>query len=384
MKGTEYIVAVMSASPSFDRARTRYLDLYIVVVTLALAAFGILTVYSASGAGPLTPNSLAVRQGIYFILGIGLMVIFSLIDYRVFRGVAPFLYAGCIALLAAVLVIGRTINGAQRWFDLKVVTAQPSEIAKLGMIVGLAAFISSRGAKMARWYNFLLSLGIVALPALLIYKEPDLGTALVFVAIWAAMMGLSRTRLVYFAMLLVAAVPAAILLWERLPAYQKIRLDAFLDPTSPTNIRGEGYNIVQAQYSIAGGGITGNGIHGGPQSDGDFLKVRTTDFVFAHAAAMFGFLGCLALITLFMMLAWRYAKVVTTAGDSFGQLIAMGVTAHLLFQVIVNIGMNARMMPVTGVPLPFISSGGSPLWALLVGQGLMQSILMRHQKFVIG
>jgi len=374
----------MSASPTFDRARTRYLDLYIVVVTLALAAFGILTVYSASGAGPLTPNSLAVRQGVYFILGIGLMVIFSLIDYRVFRGVAPFLYTGCIALLAAVLVIGRTINGAQRWFDLKVATVQPSEIAKLGMIIGLAAFISGRDAKMARWYNFLLSLGIVALPALLIYKEPDLGTALVFVAIWAAMMGISRTRLIYFAMLAIAAVPASILLWKRLPEYQKVRLDAFLDPTSPTNIRGEGYNIVQAQRSIAGGGVAGNGIHGGIQSDYDFLKVRTTDFIFAHAAAMFGFLGCLALITLFIMLAWRYAKVVTTAGDSFGQLIAVGVTAHLLFQVIVNIGMNARMMPVTGVPLPFISSGGSPLWALLVGQGLMQSILMRHQKFVIG
>jgi len=227
-------------------------------------------------------------------------------------------------------------------------------------------------------------LGIVALPALLIYKEPDLGTALVFIAIWVAMMGISRTRLVYFAMLIVATVPASILLWKRLPEYQKVRLDAFLDPTSPTNIRGEGYNIVQAQRSIAGGGVAGNGIHGGIQSDYDFLKVRTTDFIFAHAAAMFGFLGCLALIALFMMLIWRYSNVVMTAGDSFGQLIAMGITAQLLFQVIVNIGMNARMMPVTGVPLPFISYGGTQLWTLLVGQGLMQSILMRHQKFVIG
>lgn len=374
----------MSASTTFDRARTRYLDLYIVVVTLALTAFGILTIYSANGAGSLTLGSLPVRQLVYFVVGVGLMVVFSLLDYRIFRGVAPIIYAGGVFLLVAVLAVGTTIGGARRWFDFKLTLFQPSEAAKIAVIIGLAAFISSRGEAMARWYNFLISLAIVMLPTLLIYKQPDLGTALVFLAIWVAMMGISRTRLIYFGVLLIAAIPATILLWRHLPDYQKTRLDAFLDPTSPTNIRGEGYNIVQAQRSIAGGGVTGNGIHGGIQSDYDFLKVRTTDFIFAHAAAMFGFLGCLALITLFMMLIWRYSNVVMTAGDTFGQLIAMGITAQLLFQVIVNIGMNARMMPVTGVPLPFISYGGTQLWTLLVGQGLMQSILMRHQKFVIG
>jgi rod shape determining protein RodA len=377
-------VAVMTASSTFDRARTRYLDLYIVVVTLALAAFGGLAIYSAAGAGPLTASNLAVRQFAYFVLGIGLMIVFSLLDYRIFRGVAPIIYGLSIAALAAVLVVGKTVNGAQRWFSLKVIDFQPSEAAKIGVILALAAFISSRGEKMARWYNFLIALAIVMLPALLIYRQPDLGTALVFVAIWAAMMGISRTRLIYFAGIVVAAVPAAILLWNRLPAYQQSRFDAFLDPSSPKNISGEGYNIIQAQNSISSGGVAGNGIHGGILSDYDFLKVRTTDFIFAHAAAMFGFLGCLALIALFMLLIWRYAKVVSTAGDSFGQLIAMGITAQLLFQVVVNIGMNARMLPVTGVPLPFISYGGTQLWMLLVGQGLMQSILMRHQKFVIG
>jgi rod shape determining protein RodA len=252
------------------------------------------------------------------------------------------------------------------------------------VIIMLAWFISERGAKMAKWYNFVISLLIVAVPAALVYKEPDLGTALVYVAIWAGMMSVSRTRLYYFAILAAVAVPSVVYLWKHLPEYQKSRLDAFLDPTSPINIRGEGYNIIQAQNAIASGGVSGNGIRGGVQSDYDFLKVRTTDFIFAHAASMFGFLGCIALILLFMMLIWRYSKVVMTAGDTFGQMIAMGLMMQILFQVIVNIGMNARMMPVTGVPLPFISAGGSPLWALLVGQGLMQSILMRHQKFVIG
>lgn len=374
----------MTASSTFDRARARYLDLYIVVVTLALTVFGILAIYSASGAGALSPGSLPVRQVAYFVVGVGLMVVFSLLDYRIFRGVAPVIYVGSIFLLVAVLFVGLTINGARRWFDLKLTLFQPSEAAKIALIIALAAFISSRGAKMARWYNFVIALGIVVVPALLIYRQPDLGTALVFIAIWSAMMGISRTRLIYFGALVVAGAPAVVLLWERLPVYQKSRFDAFLDPTSPTNIRGEGYNIIQAQNSISSGGVAGNGIHGGILSDYDFLKVRTTDFIFAHAAAMFGFLGCLALVTLFMLLIWRYSKVVMTAGDSFGQLIAIGVTAQLLFQVIVNIGMNARMMPVAGVPLPFISYGGTQLWTLLVGQGLMQSILMRHQKFVIG
>lgn len=374
----------MTASSTFDRARARYLDLYIVVVTLALTVFGILAIYSASGAGTLSPGSLPVRQVAYFVVGVGLMVVFSLLDYRIFRGVAPVIYVGSIFLLVAVLFVGLTINGARRWFDLKLTLFQPSEAAKIALIIALAAFISSRGAKMARWYNFVIALGIVVVPALLIYRQPDLGTALVFIAIWSAMMGISRTRLIYFGALVVAGAPAVVPLWERLPEYQKSRFDAFLDPTSPTNIRGEGYNIIQAQNSISSGGVAGNGIHGGILSDYDFLKVRTTDFIFAHAAAMFGFLGCLALVTLFMLLIWRYSKVVMTAGDSFGQLIAMGVTAQLLFQVIVNIGMNARMMPVAGVPLPFISYGGTQLWTLLVGQGLMQSILMRHQKFVIG
>jgi rod shape determining protein RodA len=374
----------MTASATFDRVRTRYLDFYMLVVTLALAGFGILAVYSANGASGLSVDSPALRQGLFFVLGVGLLVLFSLLDYRIFRGVAPIIYGISIASLVAVMMIGTQIGGARRWFNVKVATFQPSEIGKIAMILMLAWFISERGAQMAKWYNFLISLAIVAVPAALVYKEPDLGTALVYVAIWAGMMSISRTRLYYFAILAAVAVPSVVYLWEHLPEYQKSRLDAFLDPTSPINIRGEGYNIIQAQNAITSGGVTGNGIRGGVQSDYDFLKVRTTDFIFAHAASMFGFVGCLALILLFMMLIWRYSKVVMIAGDSFGQLIAMGLMMQILFQVIVNIGMNARMMPVTGVPLPFISVGGSPLWALLIGQGLMQSILMRHQKFVIG
>jgi rod shape determining protein RodA len=300
----------MTASATFDRARTRYLDFYMLVVTIALAGFGILAVYSANGAGSLTPGSPAMRQGLFFVMGVGLLVVFSLLDYRIFRGVAPIIYGITVFALLVVLVIGVTINGARRWFNLKVATLQPSEIGKVAAILMLAWFINERGEKMAKWYNFVLSLLIVAVPAALVYKEPDLGTALVYVAIWAGMMSISRTRLYYFAILAAVAAPSVVFLWKHLPDYQKSRLDAFLDPTSPINIRGEGYNIIQAQNAISSGGVTGNGIRGGVQSDYDFLKVRTTDFIFAHAASMFGFVGCLALILLFMMLIWRYSMVV--------------------------------------------------------------------------
>ncbi len=378
-------MAVMTASAGIlDRARTRYFDLYMVVVTLLLVAFGLIAVYSADGGGSLLSGNLAVRQFVFFVLGCGMAALVALLDYRVLQRLSPIIYGISLLLLGGVLVAGTVIGGARRWFDFRFILFQPSEVAKLAVAIALAAFISNRDTAMARWYNFVLSLVIVVIPALLIYRQPDLGTALVLFAIWAGMMSISKTRPIYFVLLAAVGIPTGYVLWEKLPEYQRNRLDAFLDPSSPKNIRGEGYNIIQAQNSIGSGGATGNGINGSFQSGYDFLKVRTTDFIFAHAAAMFGFLGCLALLTLFFMLIWRYLKVVTMAGDSFGRFLAIGIAAQVFFQIVVNIGMNARMLPVTGVPLPFISYGGTQLWVLLIGQGMLQSILVRHQKFVIG
>jgi len=378
-------MAVMGASAGgVDRARSRFLDLYMAVVTLALVTFGMLALYSADGAGPLRFGSLPVKQFTFFVLGMGLMVLFALTDYRVFQRFAWVLYGASILMLLAVARFGYVVLGARRWFDFGSITLQPSELTKIAVAITLAAFIANRGEKMREWYNFLLSLAIVIVPAALVYREPDLGTALVFFAIWAGAMSVSKARPWYFLALVAAIIPASILAWKHLPDYQRTRLDAFLDPTSKQNIRGEGFNIVQAVNSTSSGGLTGQGLKGGTLSDYNYLAVRTTDFIFAHAASMFGFLGCLALITLFLLLIWRYTKVIGLAGDTFGQVLAAGLTAHVLFQTVVNICMNIRLLPVTGVPLPFISYGGTALWVLLVGQGLMQSILVRHQKFVIG
>lgn len=376
-------MAVLSAAGVIGRSRTRFLDLYIVVVTVVLVTFGLLAIYSADGGGPITGGNDAMRQFVFYVVGLGLMAICALVDYRVFARLAWVIYGVNLVLLLLVLRVGTIIAGSSRWLYFGPISYQPSEGAKLAIAIALAAFVAGRGERMRYSYNFLLSLAIVGVPAALVYQQPDLGTTLVFVAIWFGIMLFSKTRPWYFLLLAVVAVPASVFVWEHIPAYQRSRLDAFLDPYSKENIRGEGYNIIQALNATRSGGLTGQGMRGGALGEFNYLSVRTTDFVFAHAASMFGFIGCLALLTLFLMLIWRYTKVIGTAGDEFGRLVAVGLTTQLLFQTVVNIGMNIQLLPVTGIPLPFISLGGSALWAMLAGQGILQSILIRHRKFVI-
>ncbi len=377
------MAVIGAAVGAIGRSRTRFLDVYMVVVTVALVTFGLLAIYSADGGGALTGGNDAVRQFTFYTVGLGLMAICALADYRIFARLAWVIYGVNLVLLLLVLRVGTVIGGSSRWLDFGPLTYQPSEGAKLAVALALAAFVAGRGERMRYSYNFLISLVIVGVPAALVYRQPDLGTALVFLAIWCGIMLFSKTRPWYFLLIVAVVVPTMIAVWERIPEYQRSRFDAFLDPYSKENIRGEGYNIIQALNSTRSGGLTGQGMRGGALGEFNYLSVRTTDFIFAHAASMFGFIGCLALLTLFLMLFWRYTKVIATAGDEFGRLVAVGLTAQLLFQTVVNIGMNIQLLPVTGIPLPFVSLGGSALWMLLAGQGILQSILIRHRKFVI-
>ena len=378
--GRTAFVAVMSASATFDRARTRYLDLYIVVVTLALAGFGILAIYSANGAGRVDAGSPPSARGLLRPgrWPDGRLLAARLPDFPRCR--ADYLRDQYLPARCGVWWLARRSAARGAGSTSKLTTFQPSESGEDRRDYCARRLHQQPGREDG---------AVVQLPHLARYRRRarrahlqaagprhgpglcgDLGRDDGYFAHAAHLFRDPRRR----------RVPRASLSGSICRTIRRTGSMPFSTRPRRCNIRGEGYNIIQAQRSIASGGVTGNGIRGGIQSDYDFLKVRTTDFIFAHAASMFGFLGCIALIMLFMMLIWRYSKVVMTAGDTFGQLIAMGLTTQLLFQVIVNIGMNARMMPVTGVPLPFISVGGSPLWALLVGQGLMQSILMRHQN----
>lgn len=359
----------------------RDFDIYISVVTAILIGFGSLTIYSADGGGPITPANLGVRQALYGSLGIALTLIVARIDYRILGSLAWAIYGVAVAALALVLIpgIGIEIAGSRRWFDLGITTVQPSEFAKVATVVALAAFVASRGTAMREPGNVILSLLIVMVPMGLVFRQPDLGSSLVFAVIWIAIMTVAHVPKRYWAALCVLAPAVIFIGWEfLLQDYQRRRWTIFLNPES--DARGDGFNLIQARISIGSGGFRGFGIEGGTQSQLGLLKVRESDFIFAHASGMFGFLGMTALMIAFIFLLWRCLHVSEVARDSLGQCIAIGITGMIFFQAFVNIGMNIGLMPVTGITLPFVSSGLSSLWAFLIAEGLLQSILIRQRK----
>lgn len=363
------------------QARIRYFDPFMLATTIVLMGFGAVSIWSADGGGRVSLANDGVRQAAFGLVGLALSFVLASIDYRFFVSAAWVLYAFGLSLLGLVLVpgIGTEIQGGRRWFDLGILTIQPSEFVKLTTLIALAAFVSSRGEAMREFGNFVLSLLIVGLPMMLVAVEPDLDTALVFAVIWLAMMSVARTRFAYFAAL-AALAPAMIALAYRfvLQDYHRERIQVFLGLIEEPLDRS--FQPEQAEISIGSGGLFGFGLAGGTQSELDLLSVRTSDFVFAHASAMFGFVGMLALFACFIILLWRCLRVVELARDGFGQCFAIGLTAAICFQAFINIGMNLGLLPVSGLPLPFVSSGLSSLWSLLLAEGILQSILIRHRK----
>jgi rod shape determining protein RodA len=361
------------------RSRLRDFDIPMFLTTLVLMGFGIVAIWSAEGQLPVTTFNLGTKQALYGVLGLALMFVVAGVDYRYFNSLAWPIYFGALGLLALLLVIGTVIAGSQRWFYLGPISIQPSEFGKVATVIALASFISSRGPAMKEFGNFVVSGLIAAAPMALVFRQPDLGTTLVYGVIWLSMILMAQTRIRYLALLALLAIPGFFVAWEFVfHDYQKTRLLVSYDPHRAE--LGEGWNIIQARISIGSGGWLGEGLSGGSQSQADLLRVRTTDFIFAHASSMFGYLGMLALLLSYALLLWRCLTVVETSRDSFGQLVAVGVTGALFFQAFVNIGMNIGLMPVTGITLPFVSAGASSLWTFLIAEGMLQSIRMRHRK----
>jgi rod shape determining protein RodA len=359
--------------------RWKDFDFYMLITTIVLMGFGVVAIWSASGEA-LTAGSLGVRQAVYGLLGLAVMIFFANFDYRFLATFAWIIYGISIASLVFVLAKGTVIGGSQRWIDVgPFFSFQPSEFGKIATIIALAAFIASRGSAMREFGNFVVSIAIVALPAALVFVEPDLGSAVVFCVIWLAMMVVARTRLIYFVLLVLLSAPGALFAWRFvLEPYQRERLLISYNPELDPS--GAGFNIIQARISIGSGGVFGHGLYGGTQSQLDLLRVRETDFIFAHVSGMFGFVGMLALFASLVILLWRCLRVAENARDSFGQCVALGVSGVLFFQAFVNIGMNLGLLPVTGITLPFVSYGVSSVWTFLAAEGILQSILMRQRK----
>ncbi len=354
--------------------RLRSVDPILLVTSLALTAFGILAVYVA---GTDDREGYALNQTLGFVIGLLGAVPLALMDYRRLKGYLPLLYGVTIVMLLAVTVVGASAKGAQRWIDIGPVQVQPSEFAKLLVVVVLAGYFSEH--RLSDNTNFLKALGILSLPGLLVFAQPDLGTALVFAAIFFVMAFVGGAKLYQIGALVVSAVAVAALSIRLgvLEDYQIARLTAFLDPTGITD---EGYQVFQSKLAIGSGGVTGKGFDATTLANLGFLPEDHTDFIFSNLAERTGFVGGLLLLGLFFVLVWRMLHVATVSRDRFGVLIAVGIATIFLFHVFVNVGMTMGLMPVTGIPLPFISYGRSNLVVSVIALGLLQSVAMRSKK----
>lgn len=356
--------------------KLRSVDPLLLLVTIALTATGIFAVYVAV---PEASQYYATNQAIGFVAGLAGAIPAALFDYRILKRHLRLIYVFVLVMLLAVAVAGVVAGGAQRWIDIGPVQVQPSEFAKLFMVVVLAGFFSEVYA--GGHLNFLKGLGIVCLPALLVFMQPDLGTALVFGAIFFTMAFIAGARIWQLGLLTVTGGAAFVLAVKLkfLEEYQVARLTTFLNPES--GLTDLGYQVAQSKAAIGSGGLTGKGLMNATTlSNLDFLPEDHTDFIFANLAEKVGFVGCLVLLLLFLVLVWRILHVATVSRDRFGVLIAVGVATIFLFHVFVNIGMTMGIMPVTGIPLPFISYGRSSLVVSIISLGLLQSIAMHSRS----
>lgn len=353
----------------------KHIDWTFVVLIVALAAYGALFIYSAT----------AVTDGYHFlrlqigwiIVGLLAMVFMASFDYLKLRTYSGIIYGAIVGLLVLVFIIGQVLLGAQRWLPLGPFTLQPSELAKLALIIMLATLLSKKKDFGVDKRDFLIALGYTGLYLLLVFVQPDLGTALVFVAIMFGMMFAAGVNLWALSGLSAAGVLGSVLAVKLniLQQYQVTRLLIFLNPQADP--AGAGYNITQSKIAIGSGQLFGRGLFLGSQTRLNFIPHGYADFIFAVLSEQLGFLGGLVLIILFSLLLWWILKIAKDSRDLFGTLLCIGVFSSFLFQAFVNIGMNIGIMPVTGIPLPLISYGGSSFLATMMSLGLVLNVAMR-------
>ncbi len=381
-------MATLAAPAKAAASRTRIwrnFDFVLMGVTLILIIYGVLMIRSATlGAVDTDLSNRVVRQEQYAFVGIAILLFTAALDYRLLGALHRYIYAVLVGLLALVAVLGVVgAAGAQRWLTVGI-PVQPSELAKVLLIIALAQHLQHQYEKMNRLGTVLISLGYVGIPALLIFIQPNLGITILvmftwFVMVWAA--GLRGRHILLFVVVLLIGLP---LLWSRMENYQKGRIFSFINFASgnctSSADKDACYNINQAAISIGSGGSTGQGYANGTQTQLRFLRVRHTDFIFAVIAHELGFVGAVAVLVLIGIVLWRIMRAASLARDPLGSLICYGVAANIFFQTFVSVGMNLQLLPVTGLTLPFISSGGSSLLTLLFGIGLVQSVIMRHKR----
>jgi len=380
-------MATASASSPFPLRRGataawRHIDLALLFSSVACADMGVLMVFSATESKlreqGLDPHMYLKRQSVWVLLGLAVLAVMVTVDYRVLRDIAPFIFIGAFLLLLLVLSpIGSSTRGAQAWFQFGSFQLEPSEWAKLALIVCAAAYGSThRGDLDGR--RLLTVLGLAFVPMALIYLQPDLGTDLVFGAILIGVLVVAGARPRHIAIICGVAVVGMVAVVQLgvLKQYQVDRLTAFANPTNDP--QHSAYNLSQAKAAIGSGGLFGKGLFKGTQTNLSFVPEQQTDFIFTVVGEELGFAGAFTLLALFAVVVWRTWRTATLARDLFGTLLCVGILAMFVFQIFENVGMTMGIMPITGIPLPFMSYGGSSTVANFAAVGLVLNVHMRR------
>jgi len=365
------------------RAYLRHLDYILIAATLGLIAYGVTMIYFATRHDiEGQPLYFVTQQLTAVVVGLVAAAVVSLLDYEVYRRFQWVMYAFAVLSVALVLPFGEVVHGARRWINLGFQSFQPSALVMLLLALSIGAYLADRMDMLGSKRVTLVALAMVAAPAFLVYQEPDFGSAMVMVALTLAMLYFYGTSWTHVAVLGGSAVAAFVVALKVLPMagihviqqYQVDRLFVFLN--AGHNPRGSGYTIIQSMIAVGSGALTGRG-NMATQTALDFLPEHHTDFIFAVLSERNGFLGALLLIALYGVVIWRCLRIATLSRDMYGSILAGGVAVMFLFQVFVNIGMTIGIMPVTGIPLPFLSYGGTAMIAFLMFVGLLEAIHLR-------
>ncbi len=361
----------------FRRELWRNFDFWLFGAVIFLIIFGLMMIRSTI-AGNIELAGYVNRQATFGGIGLAVMLIAALIDFHYWRSFSKLLYIFTVLFLGLILVAGTTSFGSQRWLEVGLVNIQPAEIAKIVLILVLADYFAKQYNKEKNLKWMLASLAIVGGIVIQIILQPNLSTSILLLVIWFSMLWISGLHPKYILYLAVGGIVLGAAAFPFLEPYQQQRITTFLFP-DPNARYGNTYNIEQALITIGSGGLLGQGYGHATQVQLRFLKVRTTDYIFSAIAGEFGFVGTVLVIALLAFVIVRCLRAARTSKDIYGALIAYGFSTLIFFQTIVNIGVNLRLIPVTGQTLPFISYGGSSLLSLMLGIGLIESVLM-HQK----
>lgn len=365
----------------FDRRLLQCFDWGLLMLTLFIGSAGLVVLYSAVSAGAIEPDIILFKkQLIWYGGGMVIMVICFLFDYKQVERFANFIYLGSVGSLAAVLLFGKYVGGSRRWLSMGPFSLQPSEMAKVAVIIVLARYyaklINTRGLTLR---DLMVPAFLTAVPFALVVRQPDLGTAMVIALIAATMTFFAKIERRTFGWLVATFAMLVPSVWFFLHGYQKQRILTFLNPDRDP--LGAGYHIIQSKIAIGSGLLTGKGFLKGTQNALSFLPEQHTDFIFSVLAEEWGLMGALTVIIMFLILIAWGLNIAGRCRDPFGTVLSVGVTAMIAWQVVINIGMVMGLMPVVGVTLPFVSYGGSSIITMMMGIGLLMNVSMRRFKF---